>query len=70
MKKKLKGEIKRMRKLELNYKETKQQKKEFVQCQRCKGVFRNDESTIVRIGRIGAKRVNCLKCNSEIKGRK
>jgi hypothetical protein len=58
-----------MKKLEQNYKEIKTPKKQFVKCQRCKGIFRNDESEVVKIGRIGAKRANCLKCNSEVRGR-
>jgi hypothetical protein len=59
-----------MNKLEQNYKEIKKPAKEFVKCQRCKGIFRNDESEIVRIGGIGSRQINCLKCNSEVRGRR
>jgi len=59
-----------MKKLELNYKEIKKPAKEFVKCQRCKGIFRNDESEIVRVGGIVSRQINCLKCNGEVRGRK
>jgi len=59
-----------MKKLDQNYKEIKKPKKQFVKCQRCKGVFRNDEYEVVRIGGIGSRQINCLKCNSEVRGTK
>ena len=59
-----------MKKIDQNYKEITKPKKKFVKCQRCKGVFRNHESEIVRIGGIGSRQINCLKCNSEVRGRK
>ena len=57
-----------MKKIDQNYKEITKPKKEFVKCQKCKKIFRNDEFTIVRVGGIGSRQINCLKCNSKVRG--